>query len=221
MLRLSGLVPRKLSFVLACAFVLALVTLSPYFYKFRGVLSNNSQEWSNFGSYLGGTLGPVYALLAFVAGVQTLLDNRQQATRQSLLWALQRYEADFEVCCSRTVTCVRPWVSGNLPSETFAVKRVVLRTLLYSNAIDWQEHLWRLIESDGFQILENGEISHDQEVILQSTLAIDGIFSYLKMFESADGEPSMIDYFNRRYEGPRNRLQIAAQTAIEGEEREI
>ncbi|RYY85708.1 MAG: hypothetical protein EOO15_16320 [Chitinophagaceae bacterium] len=211
---------NQLAVILVAALLIAGGVMAPYFYSFHGALAGNSQEWSNFGSYVGGTLGPLYALLAFGAGVQALLDNRQQSTRQSLLGAIQRYEADFEACCGRMVTCSQPWIWGNLPSETFSVTQISLRTLLNSDSIDWEQHLWPLVLGHGFQILDTGEVLQDREILWQASQAVEGIFAYLSMYELAGGDIALVAYLNQRYEIPKMRLQSAAMTAAEGEERE-
>lgn len=42
-----------------------LLLLCPYFFKFHHGFSGDSQDWANFGTYIGGTLGPIGAFLAF------------------------------------------------------------------------------------------------------------------------------------------------------------
>ena len=114
------------------AVLLALTVLGPYFYTFSGSLSSSSQEWSNFGSYVGGTLGPLYALLAFGAAIFGLFEARRQSAKQALLVAIQRHESEFEAACVRTVTCTAPWVWGNSPDETRNLDRVALSLTVLS-----------------------------------------------------------------------------------------
>ena len=204
-----------LRLILFAAALLAVAALVPYLYMFRAGLSASSQDWSNFGSYVGGTLGPIYALLAFAAGVQTILDNRHQAVRQSLLATVQRYEGDFEEACTRTVSCESPWVWGNMPNDTHSMKMVAFRTLLYSDPLDWEQHLPPLVVGHGFQVLPSGEISQDREVVLQAQLAIDGLFKYLAMYKAAGGDKALVSYLESRYEIPKNRIEVATQHAAE------
>lgn len=74
--------------------------LSVYAIKFsvpgHPVLSASSEEWAHFGEYVGGTLGPVYGLLAFIGVLATLdLQNQQMADqrKQFELGELQRLMA--------------------------------------------------------------------------------------------------------------------------------
>jgi hypothetical protein len=45
--------------------------------------SKEHSDWAEFGSYLGGTLGPILALLAFLGVIRTLAITRQQYRAQS------------------------------------------------------------------------------------------------------------------------------------------
>lgn len=206
---------KTLQLLLVAALALAILALAPYLYVFNGGLSQSSHDWSDFGSYLGGTLGPLYAMLAFVAAAQALLDNRQRSARQALLVAIQRYEAEFESACSCTVTCKAPLVWDNAPDKTSDLDRVSLRTLLYSYAIDWEKHLSPLILGHDFQVLPTGEISQDGEVVNRAYLAIDGIFKYLDLYKSAGGDIPLVEYLMKRYDTPRERLESAMRDVAE------
>lgn len=48
---------------------------------FRG-LSNNANDWATFGSYIGGTVGPIAALLAFGAALLSIRQQQQQNREQ-------------------------------------------------------------------------------------------------------------------------------------------
>jgi hypothetical protein len=210
-LRRSPVMSSPLRFALIFAGALACVVLAPYFAKFSGELSTSSDDWSNFGSYVGGTLGPAFALLAFVAGIQTFVESRESAKRMSLLATIHRYEADFDAACARTVTCESPWVWGKDPDQTSQITKVALRTLLHSDTIDWEQYLPSLVLGHDFQVLPSGEISQDREVILHAQSAVEGIFEYLALFREAGGEGTIIKYLEHRYEIPKNRIAIACQ----------
>lgn len=96
---------------LAAALVIGVVGF--YFFQFHDGLANTSEEWANFGSYIGGALGSVFAFMAFALGLHTLNQARQQSRRDELLKSIQGYERDFELCISKPVTCESPWIWGN------------------------------------------------------------------------------------------------------------
>jgi|TARA_R100001369_G_scaffold8225_7_gene20168 uncharacterized membrane protein len=50
-----------------------IVVAASYFYNFSGGFSDANSDWGDFGSFFGGTVGPVVAFLSFLALVITLL----------------------------------------------------------------------------------------------------------------------------------------------------
>lgn len=184
----------------------AIIVTALYFVQFHGELSINSNDWANFGSYLGGTLSPLFAFLAFVLGLCTINQSRQQARRDDLLKTIQSYERDFEVCIGKPVTCKDPWIWGNDLDAACAIQELPLRSLLYYDGIDWEQHLPDVAVSINFRILSDGELIQDRDIWLRAHLAVEGIFRYLELYKKAGGEASLINYFVDKYEIPRNRL---------------
>lgn len=56
---------------------LMLISISLYRYQFGGELAAQSGEWSNFGSYLGGVLGPLVSLATLCAVLKTVYMQRE------------------------------------------------------------------------------------------------------------------------------------------------
>lgn len=58
---------KKWIYIFGC--VLCIIMLSLYFIQFNvydlPLLSNSQGDWASFGSYASGTLGPIFAFLAF------------------------------------------------------------------------------------------------------------------------------------------------------------
>ncbi|MDQ2069923.1 putative phage abortive infection protein [Natronospira bacteriovora] len=52
--------------------VAGLAVIFLYIYRFGGQWSENQQVWGHFGDYVGGLLGPIFALLALIALLITL-----------------------------------------------------------------------------------------------------------------------------------------------------
>jgi len=76
--------------------------------------SRNAEDWAKFGEYLGGTLGGIYGLLAFIGVLITIFEQRRQSDllrtqinrdelqRQSW-WALRvRFEKTYQAGISAT-----------------------------------------------------------------------------------------------------------------------
>lgn len=51
--------------------------------KFGGVLSDNSSDWSNFGSYMGGIFGPLVSFVTLLAVLKTVYLQRELLDAQS------------------------------------------------------------------------------------------------------------------------------------------
>jgi hypothetical protein len=88
-----------------CAFVVA---VGAYAYSFAGAggyaFSKNVEDWVHFAEYLGGTLGPIYGLFAFLGVLITILlqgrqidDMRAQSTQQALQNLLASVSANIDV----------------------------------------------------------------------------------------------------------------------------
>jgi hypothetical protein len=76
-------VQKTIKWGLVFASVVTVGDLGLYFFRFAPgqwlTLSANTEEWARFGEFLGGTLGPFFALLAFVGVVFTISEQRRQA----------------------------------------------------------------------------------------------------------------------------------------------
>ena len=71
---------RFLSFLLLSVFgvVLAvIVAVGAYRYTFGGTLAVKSEEWSNFGGYVGGLFGPLVSFVTLLAVLKTVYMQRE------------------------------------------------------------------------------------------------------------------------------------------------
>lgn len=58
--------------------IIGLISLSVYFWKFHGVLANESDKWDHFGSYIGG----IFSGMAFLALIAEMRANRKREKKQ-------------------------------------------------------------------------------------------------------------------------------------------
>lgn len=70
--------PFKEEPVLIIAVLAFVLAWGVYKYHFQGGFSTSHVVWSEFGSYFGGLLSPVFAFLAFVVLVRTLRVNQKE-----------------------------------------------------------------------------------------------------------------------------------------------
>lgn len=89
--------------------IILLTILMPYFYTFRFGLSSNSQDWAHFGTYIGGTLGPIGAFLAFWGLIQQNAMYRENAETENLsnkLLSLDNHIVSImvEICGAKVIS---------------------------------------------------------------------------------------------------------------------
>ncbi len=211
---MSPFLCKKNSAVVAVwlALVLVFIVVGVYFFRFNNGLSHSSSVWADFGSYVGGVLSPVFAFMAFVLGLYTLNQARQQNRRDELLKCIQGYERDYALCVSKPVTCEAPWIWGNEIDAANNIQEVALRTLLRSDGVDWERHLPEVARSLKFRVLPDGELTQDRDLWLSAHLAVEGIFRYLNLYGEAGGDRSLVVYLTEKYEVPRNRLAVSSRS---------
>lgn len=68
--------------LLATALTLCIVAAACYFYfdQFSGGFSSKSSDWGDFGSYIGGAVGAIFASLSFLALLYTVFLQREELT---------------------------------------------------------------------------------------------------------------------------------------------
>lgn len=201
-MNLEKLLKRYL-YVSLCAPV-ALILL--YVTEFSGSLSSNSSDWANFGGFIGGLLGPFYALLAFIALLESMRQNQIQKELNSFLESIKLFEKDFNSTLDLMVTCDSPWVWGHSFDTTTEIKALPLRTLLQSDSIDWQCHLSVLRDGLNFRTQPNGALYQDRDIWLKAKTALDGMFKLLAAYKEKGGDDSIFDYYFNAYEISHNRL---------------
>lgn len=188
------------------ALIASVIVLVIYFYRFNGPLSSKPEDWSSFGGYVGGVLGPLYAFLAFIGLLETLRQSRIQRELEGLLHGIQQFEKDLNYCLSLTVTCDSPWIWGNDFDASSDIKDLPLRTLLESDSIDWEVHLTELRDGLAFRRQQDGTLFQDRDIWLKAKLAAEGLFGYLEVYKSKGGEDAIYKYYFQAYEIPKNRL---------------
>ncbi|MEZ9198551.1 hypothetical protein [Shewanella sp. 10N.286.54.B9] len=72
-----------------------LILLVPYLMTFNGGLSNDSNQWAHFGTYIGGTLGPIGAFLAFWGLIQQNSMYRRNAELERVVLKLDQLDSEI------------------------------------------------------------------------------------------------------------------------------
>src|ERR1700736_6367202 len=76
-------VRRIIAWASLVALIFTVCDLGVYFWRFAPghwwTLSQDSEDWARFGEFVGGSLGPLFALLAFGAALFAISEQNQQA----------------------------------------------------------------------------------------------------------------------------------------------
>lgn len=183
------------------------VIIGIYIWNFPNGFSNQTQDWSNFGSYIGGTLGSLFAFLAFLAGLQNLNEIRKQKQKEEILNSIKGYEKNLQKTLSMIVTCDSPLIWGK-PNAGDSIKELPLRSILQSDGLDWESHLDYLKDNLTARIQPNGELFQDRDILLQALNASKGLFKYIDIYKDIGGDDSLIEYYIHTYEIVKNRLEV-------------
>jgi hypothetical protein len=71
-----------LTLLVAVVVLVMVASIALYRYQFGGLLAVHSSEWSNFGSYIGGVLGPMVSLVTLFAVLKTVYMQREMLNTQ-------------------------------------------------------------------------------------------------------------------------------------------
>ena len=136
------------------------IAICAYRLKFGGALSDNSSDWSNFGSYMGGIFGPLVSFVTLLAVLKTvylqreLLDAQREEFDRMNTVQQQTFEAQLNQNSSIAEDAKRKRVSE--------FQDTVLQLL--NQQISLQEGIIESIEKYEKQIQSNSSL-HDHEKI--------------------------------------------------------
>ncbi|MFQ2134732.1 putative phage abortive infection protein [Aeromonas hydrophila] len=152
------------------AVIFAVVVCRLYFRIFSGEFSTNQSDWGDFGSYIGGTVGALFASLSFLAllytvylqreelttAIKALQDGAESQQKQAENYEAQKFETTFYSLLELHNDAVR---SLELNSNDFSGYISNLRTLDDSSDVstylkERQEHILQNVElSQYFRVL--------------------------------------------------------------------
>ena len=76
----------KVERIIFWGFIIIIALMIPYLSVFFDGLSSNQSDWGNFGSYMSGTLGPIFSLLSILVVIrnveQQIKDNNKNIQMQ-------------------------------------------------------------------------------------------------------------------------------------------
>lgn len=73
---------RYLKWIILLSFVIMIIPFVLYFITFFGVLSDNDQNWANFGSFIGGIISSIFSFASFVILISNFISDRDRVNKE-------------------------------------------------------------------------------------------------------------------------------------------
>ena len=168
------------------------IAICAYRLKFGGALSDNSSDWSNFGSYMGGIFGPLVSFVTLLAVLKTvylqreLLDAQREEFDRMNTAQQQTFEAQLNQNSSIAEDAKRKRVSE--------FQDTVLQLL--NQQISLQEGIIESIEKHEKQIHSNSSL-HDYEknnATLRTTIEKAKVLNVVKELSQLSVAVAMFEY---------------------------
>lgn len=188
----------------AFALLLSCIVIGLYVYKFAIPndfnLSSNAENWSHFGGYIGGVLGPIFAFLAFGGVLLTVYFQRvqiEQMRNQSHLDELQRLIANISSGIDKILSSAPREIPGAIEGR--------------GHSLD----IFRMISAAGTAALHQNEAPQEADNLQQVidsvragitleinsiTIEIHQLVWCLNEYTNAGGSKTVEEFYKKRYE---------------------
>lgn len=188
----------------AVAVVSIVLVAGLYFISFapnsRFYLSRTTQDWATFGSYIGGTLGTVFSLLAFFGVLCTVWLQASQldlAGRQAQLDEIQRVLATVSARLDRLLSdpVNHQFNSSKLrsePADFFRVLSAGGTATLSPTGSDW------MVQAQLNEIIRECKIALGPQALVVG-IELDQLAWLLGRYTAQGGTASVVDFYRRRY----------------------
>jgi hypothetical protein len=200
---LSGKLFKSAALLLGLGFTLALIVIGAYFSIFGPqsgfTLAVSDVAWSNFGSYVGGVLGPIFSFLAFVGVLLTVylqamqLDTlRSQANHEEI----QRVASTIS---SRIDSLLSQAPNKNIDDHRLRNAPITIFTLISgagSAALALSSDY--IVQASRDKLIANSKAAIETEI---STIALelDQLVWCLEQYEKQSGSTTVVEFYKRRY----------------------
>ena len=146
-----------------------------YFSTFSGELSTDQTKWNAFGSYIGGTLGALFAFLSFMGllytisiqhkelatAVDALNKNAESQDKQAKTYKIQRFESTFYSLLEQHNQILKDLDFENVNTLSYVdLHQAITHSLTFTSPYAYL----RMMQ---IQILKNAELSQYFRVLYQ------------------------------------------------------
>ena len=194
---------RIAAFLLFAGLIASVAAIGTYVAVFAGpsqyTLARTDGSWANFGSYLGGVLGPAFAFLAFAAVLVTVwLQARQldNARQQSQLEEIQRVVSVVSANIDSLLSQVASGTSQSVDPKN--VERTVFVVLAAGGTASLASTANYLVEASNNSLVR----STKDALLLQGrslVIELQQLVWCLEEYEREGGSSTVIMFYRKRY----------------------
>lgn len=121
---------KKIDMRILVLAILAVVPLLPYLYIFHEGFSHKSDDWGNFGSFMGGAVAPFLSVLSIVLVLRTIeLTQKNHAEQLSQVTKEHNYNKFNDLCGFLERSISKSWLVNNNQRKQDVIQRLTRRIL--------------------------------------------------------------------------------------------
>ncbi|HIC5856052.1 TPA: hypothetical protein ACW456_000001, partial [Salmonella enterica subsp. enterica serovar Havana] len=121
---------KKIDMRILVLAILAVVPLLPYLYIFHEGFSHKSDDWGNFGSFMGGAVAPFLSVLSIVLVLRTIeLTQKNHAEQLSQVTKEHNYNKFNDLCGFLERSISKSWLVNNDQRKQDVIQRLTRRIL--------------------------------------------------------------------------------------------
>lgn len=194
---------KAAALLLGLGFTLAVVVIGAYFSIFGPrsgyALAESDAAWSNFGSYVGGVLGPIFSFLAFVGVLLTIylqamqLDSvRSQANHEEI----QRVASTIS---SRIDSILAQAPNKNIDDHRLREAPITILTIISgAGSVALASSSDYIVQASSDKLIANSRAAIESEVGAIA-FELDQLVWCLEQYEKQSGSTTVVEFYKRRY----------------------
>lgn len=110
--------------------ILAVMPLLPYLYIFHEGFSHKSDDWGNFGSFMGGAVAPFLSVLSIVLVLRTIeLTQKNHAEQLSQITKEHNYNKFNDLCAFLEKSILKSWLVNDTERRQQVIQSLTRTTI--------------------------------------------------------------------------------------------
>ncbi len=200
---LSDKLFKSATLLLSFGFVFALIVVGAYFSIFGPqsgyTLAASDAAWSNFGSYVGGVLGPIFSFLAFVGVLLTVYLQAMQLDSVRSQGNHEEIQRVASTISSRIDSLLAQAPNKNIDDYRLRDAPITIFTLISgAGSVALASSSDYIVQASRDKLIANSKAAIETEV---GTIALelDQLVWCLEQYEKQSGSTTVVEFYKRRY----------------------